>query len=410
MNPEELNLLVESFAVDTSREPDKEKSATLLKLMAEALAFQKLKELGGVQPQAPKQENERVQGGLKFTRKELNLMPPKYRKIFACKDLVVGYRLKPCGVYEARYHRGGIHIEVSSKDLNVLKKKFIDKLNHYDDVSDAKNFNTCFEKWLAVKEKVVKPVTHKGYCSFYENYIKPFFAGKKLGDVNRETMQEFVFQLSNKGIGATCAATVAILKAFWDVMASDLGITSPMTKVEIPKYEKQKGSALSKEEEKVVIDYLLQNRSKPSAHAFVFLLYTGLRRSELASLRFVDDFWLECESAKQKRGAPVVKRRIPITPMLRRLLPYLDLELAKTNKAHTFSTVFKRLLPNHHLHELRYTFITRAKECGINPELVMLWDGHEFDKNVMSSKIDRHYTDYSDEYQLKEAQKYAYPL
>ena len=88
----------------------------------------------------------------------------------------------------------------------------------------------------------------------------------------------------------------------------------------------------------------------------------------------------------------------------------MDLELAKTNKAHTFSTVFKRLLPNHHLHELRYTFITRAKECGINPELVMLWDGHEFDKDVKSSKVDRGYTQYSDEVYFGDIEKVNYEL
>lgn len=70
----------------------------------------------------------------------------------------------------------------------------------------------------------------------------------------------------------------------------------------------------------------------------------------------------------------------------------------------------RRLFPNHHTHELRYTFITRVKESGVNQELVMLWDGHEFDKKVKTSKVDRGYTNYSLEYQLREVEKITYEL
>ena len=54
--------------------------------------------------------------------------------------------------------------------------------------------------------------------------------------------------------------------------------------------------------------------------------------------------------------------------------------------------------------------ITRCKECGINHELVMLWDGHSFDKDVKTSVIDRGYTDYSEKYALSEAEKFNYEL
>ena len=66
--------------------------------------------------------------------------------------------------------------------------------------------------------------------------------------------------------------------------------------------------------------------------------------------------------------------------------------------------------PNHHTHELRYNFITRAKEAGCNLEAVMLWAGHSFDKDVKSSAVDRGYTDYSQEYLVQEAQKIDYIL
>ena len=70
----------------------------------------------------------------------------------------------------------------------------------------------------------------------------------------------------------------------------------------------------------------------------------------------------------------------------------------------------RELLPNHHTHELRYNFITRAKEAGCNLEAVMLWAGHSFDKDVKSSAVDRGYTNYSQEYLVQEAQKINYIL
>ena len=55
-------------------------------------------------------------------------------------------------------------------------------------------------------------------------------------------------------------------------------------------------------------------------------------------------------------------------------------------------------------------FITRAKECGVNPEVVMIWSGHEFDNDVKTSRVDRGYTTYSDEYLFREASKVRYEL
>ena len=40
----------------------------------------------------------------------------------------------------------------------------------------------------------------------------------------------------------------------------------------------------------------------------------------------------------------------------------------------------------------------------------MKWVGHEYDQDVKTSRVDRGYTDYSDEYLLSEAQKVDYPL
>ena len=55
-------------------------------------------------------------------------------------------------------------------------------------------------------------------------------------------------------------------------------------------------------------------------------------------------------------------------------------------------------------------YMQREKECGCNLELVMLWDGHKFDKVVVSTKVNRGYTKYSDDFYFKEIEKVIYDL
>lgn len=73
-------------------------------------------------------------------------MTAKYKHIFAHGDKIVTYRQKKNGVFEARFHRQGIDIEVSSKDLHTLKQKFIEALNNYAATGSvkAKNRHTVF--------------------------------------------------------------------------------------------------------------------------------------------------------------------------------------------------------------------------------------------------------------------------
>ena len=59
---------------------------------------------------------------------------------------------------------------------------------------------------------------------------------------------------------------------------------------------------------------------------------------------------------------------------------------------------------------LQYTFITRCKECGVAGEVVMQWDGHSYDRDVVTSLVDRGYTDFSQEFLQRQALKVDYEL
>lgn len=106
-----------------------------------------------------------------------------------------------------------------------------------------------------------------------------------------------------------------------------------------------------------------RNRKDDVASALLVLLYFGLRQSELPSIKIINDNTLECETSKERMGRNVTLRCIPFTPMFRKVKSLVDFEKAKNVNVYTLRSAFKRLFPEHHPRELRYTFITRCKEC-----------------------------------------------
>ena len=70
--------------------------------------------------------------------------------------------------------------------------------------------------------------------------------------------------------------------------------------------------------------------------------------------------YIECTTGKTRQGYAAVRRKIPISPMLKKVWHLIDFDKAKaTSKDWTYRTL-KSLFPDRHTHELRYTFISRC--------------------------------------------------
>lgn len=381
----------------------------ILKAASESITLEALKKL--TKKGAVDFKETETNGFIKFTKKEINSMPDYLKKLFTVDDKIVTYRFVN-GVYQARFRRDGYNIEVASKNFDIMKQKFLNKLLAAE--KDKRNasfplFSEFTEDWLNVKKQTVKQSTYDSYVLLVNAHLLPQFGHFHINEITRKDIQDFLFMLVNDGRNRTAQKLYTMLKAIFSVACEDFGIKSPMAKVTLPHYEIKKGKAFTRADEKTIIEFCKANPHYAGNSALLVLLYTGMRVGELETITY-DDTSIYCKSEKTRKGYADVIRQIPISPMLRKVLPLIDLEQARTISSHTVRDAIKRIFPERHVHELRYSFITRAKECGCNPELVMAWVGHEYDADVKTSKVDRGYTDYSKEYVLSEINKIEYEL
>ena len=270
--------------------------------------------------------------------------------------------------------------------------------------SKTPKFSDYAQEWLKIKQMTTKPSTYKEYERTFKVDLQPVFGEKHLDEITRTEVQEYLFGIVGESKYRKAEKILLMLNCIFDVAADDFQIPSPIKKVVIPNYQTKSGTALTLDEEERLIKYCKSHKDIEGTSALLVLLYFGLRKSELASIEIVDDKWLKCKTSKGRLGKVEVWRKIPFTPQVKEVLDYIDFDRARITILCTISTRMKRLFPIYHPHEIRHTFITRCKECGVASEVVSMWAGHSLGTTVTATV----YTHYSEQFKLKEAQKVKY--
>ena len=362
---------------------------------------------------AKKNEKQYKKSILEFTQKEISKMPQEFRKQFKTGHHKAHIQ-KRNESYEIRLMIKGRRISASNKNLEVAKKMFIEKLYQLKESrADQERKNISFKDymylWLETSKKpYIKDTTYKSYLQVFNVNILPSFEKKKLTEITSFDLQNFINEYVKAEKYRTAQKAFQLLKSVFEFAVADsLLERSPMAKIKIATYEKETGTGLTRAEEQTLLKTFYSDTDNLYLQAFIFFLYTGIRRSELASAE-MDDLWITVICAKTRKGRKEKNRRIPISPMLRRIIKKINFDKIKKLNLTVLSHEFKKILPKHHLHELRHTFITRCQECGIPREFVSVWAGHAADQTITTT-VYTHLEQFDDK-QLEEISKFIYDL
>lgn len=355
---------------------------------------------------APTQEHE-TDRLLQFTKKEIDKMPNKFKKIFRTNGYTAWIRRRSddrykCS-YEVRYRRSGYNISVSGKTIEIAKQRFIDALNNAEpkEKSADKGIPTTFNEFAqyyfnTFRWRKVVEITRQTDTRRYNAYILPAFNDKAIKNITPGECQKLIDSIFEKGTPKQATEVFSLLNQIFKMaIKHNIIVHNPCDIVFVQKYEKQHGETLTKDEER---ELLKATSGTPYLLMFAIALYTGLRPNEYKTAR-IDGKFIIANNSKQKDGKEHIKR-IPITPML---APYLEnVSEIKFYHLNRLRDKLKEFLPNHKLYDLRTTFYTRCQECGVTDIARNLFVGHS-----LGGLADT-YTDISDEYLLKESAKLNY--
>lgn len=202
--------------------------------------------------------------------------------------------------------------------------------------------------------------------------------------------------------------------------AARLGFVSHnvMEGVEKIRYRKQRGKALTLTEQQAFLQALEKSRYK---WVMLFYLHTGARRAEALSLKAADVDYIGKTIRIRGTKTEESDRFIPLTEEVAAIIEgqrrqnkkeRKDRKAGKYHQApddvifpfvkEQTSKAFKKLCPNHHLHDLRHTFITRCAESGVNVTVCQQIVGHSTADMTLNV-----YTHVMDEFKRKELEKFT---
>lgn len=383
---------------------------TVLKAAADSITLDKVKELTatvGNKEQTKTNENMNYSEILIFSKEEILKMPARFRKDFRCQGVTAHVHKRRSGKnnwnYEIRCQINKLKVNVSSNNLEEAKQKFIKRLYEVETYGDTKapTIPSTFDGFSQYYfenfyKRKVKAETLRVGLNQYKNHLKPHFGNIPIKRITPKICQDLLDRLDEQGKGKTADDVHSLMNMIFKAAIKHSIIrNNPLDMVFHTKHEQQHGSALTKDEEKLLLSSFA---GTPQQLMFAIALYTGMRPNEYETAKLDGNFIVAINS-KRKHGK-VEYKKIPVTPMLQ---PYLvGVDEIQFSSLRILRDRFNKIFPKHKLYDLRTTFYTRCQECGVADVARDEFVGHSL------GALGNAYTDLSDDFLLREGNKLNY--
>lgn len=272
--------------------------------------------------------------------------------------------------------------------MSIYKEKYEERLNN----------------WLLEKKEYIKEQSYIKYYTVIKNNIIPILGKYRINKITQDVLDTYFQSNEFNNLSLSIQNTIYyIIKSSID----NKKISFDKYNIKRPKY---RINYLTSKEEKILIDYIINNMNINNLGILIFL-YTGIRIGEICSLKWKDiDFINNTISIKRtsqrirninsntsKKTKIIVTtpksissiRTIPVGTSILNYLKeyYIDKDcyiLTSSNKpkdTRVYEKHFERVLIKCNLkkinfHSLRHTFATRCIESGIDVKSLSEILGH----------------------------------
>lgn len=187
---------------------------------------------------------------------------------------------------EGRTHRES---DANKKKAEKMLTKWIIELEEKNTVDSDRMLVDCIDEWLERHKASIRINTWELYDSYVRNHIRPYFEpkGMKISDVTGRDIQRYIDAKYKEGQSPQSIKKhlVILNGVFQESVNFCERETNPCNGVSLPKVKKFKGDFYTVDQVQKLLSCLDDDPVKP---AVMLGLYLGLRRSEVAGLRWQD--------------------------------------------------------------------------------------------------------------------------
>lgn len=301
-----------------------------------------------------------------------------------------------------------------------IRQKFQEEINSDNIDNEDMLFIDYMKKWLKIIKANVEETTYDGYKGVVNGRMTTYFQNKKitLQNIKPKHIQEFYQYLLDEGLSGNTVKHyhANIRKALQYAMKTDIILSNPADKVDLPKIEEYKPKFYTSNEVKTLLNEVIG--TKLEIPVMIDCFY-GFRRSEVIGLKwsavdFENDTITIDHTITQSKGKLIIrdktktkasKRTLPLEPIVKSFLIELKEKQEKNKElcgnsynqdyleyicvdncgniirpnyvTETFLKLLKRKkLKIIRFHDLRHTCASILLKNGANMKEIQAWLGH----------------------------------